>query len=179
MRYSNLLVFLFFLSYSCTSTTFDLDVRSYANEFIEANINGKVVRANAVASGYVSDIYRYYEDSVSNFVTDFLQISRQTENNDYQFYIWVNNQTLHEQTFPITITSLTSPNTDANMTVFQSPRSEDMQIYWGAIEITITNWGPDNIMEGTFTGVLTQHETTDQLNVEDGSFRLYVVKDID
>ena len=179
MRYSYLFIACFTLFLGCTKSDFEQEVRSFPNEFIEASINGTVIRADAVPSGYINDTYRYTEDSLGNFIVDLLQISRQTENHDYQFNILVGNQTLHQQTFPITVTPSISSGTDASMTVFQSPRSDDIQLFGGGIEMTITNWGPDNIMEGSFNGVLTQIGTMKQLKVEDGSFRIYVVKDID
>lgn len=162
----------------CTASNFELEIRSYPNEFIQARVNGTIVRANAVFSGYISDIYQYTEDSTNTAIHDVLSISRQTENQDYQFNISVLNQKLHQQTFPFKVTPLPS-RTTAIMTIFQSLSSEDIQAYWGEIEITITGWGSDNIMEGIFNGVLAQNKTNNQLNIEDGSFRLYVVKDID
>ena len=141
-------------------------------EYVEASFNGQLRRLNTVNSIE----YSVLDTTASIINTDQLLLGRGSQNGDAQIQFHLIGWQIASAEFPLEV-NLSSTIPVAILWYFERPPDGRNAIFYEgtALDLTISSWDENDIMEGTFSGVLFAEEKG-EIQLEDGKFRLKIIR---
>lgn len=178
MKTLNLFILLCVLGVCCSSCEEEYFFygKEIEGEFIEAEMNGQVIRM-AAHDGYgSSDAYFFSTLQLQGDTVDQLNLIRFSSNGTESFSIYGFNLRLLDSSFPLFIPS--DPEDVFNEPYisfeYKQNRITDREIIFnGTLDLTIDSWDEEDYMQGTFSGTVIATDGTTR-TVENGTFRIQV-----
>lgn len=145
-------------------------------EFIEAEIDGQLLRTTKSSVGINSNRYSFGPINFQNDTLDQLVMIRLSDNGTESLSIFGFNLRLTETEFPLFISGDPfDPSIEPNIRLAyeQNRETDEEQIFNGQLEVIIEQWDEENYLEGSFSGTVINLSGVAR-QIDNGSFRIQV-----